>query len=168
MKALGFDVRGNLLPADLIEIAFEELEKIFVEGERESVTRKELFEHYREYLIRLSELLEYPFFQWLDGSFISRKMNPRDIDLISGISYRDYQKNVRIFEKEFISFEVRKKYGIDAYIVPIYPEGHPKRMITESDLLYWRNLFGKTKVNRAGKQFKKGFVQINFSHDSGE
>jgi len=31
--------------------------------------------------------------------------------------------------------------------------------------LYWRNLFGKTKVNSAKKQFEKGIIQLNFTQN---
>lgn len=30
-------------------------------------------------------------------------------------------------------------------------------------MAYWYNWFSKTKANRAGKKFAKGFVEINFS-----
>ena len=41
-------------------------------------------------------------------------------------------------------------------------ENHEKNIYTRSDLLYWRTLFGKTRVNRAKKQYEKGLIQLNF------
>lgn len=160
---LQFDIRGNLLPYEITELSTEDFQNSFILPFQDDSTRNELFKKYLFYLNDLKELITHNFFQWIDGSFISQKKNPKDIDLVTIVDYRDYEKNISTLSQKFISFNARKGYGIDAYIVCNYPENHPKRFFTQSDLLYWMNLFEKTKVNKAKQQFKKGFVQINFN-----
>ena len=104
------------------------------------------------------------FYQWIDGSFVSNKQNPKDIDFITILDHQDYDNN-KLLEKDFASFAGRKRCKVDTYIVSNYPENHKKYVFSKSDLLYWRNLFGKTRVNRAKKQFEKGIIQLNFNRN---
>lgn len=159
---LNFDIRGNLKPYRIIELELSEFVEHFVSSFNPDTTRGELFKNYQGYLTDLNATLSYSFFQWIDGSFITTKRNPKDIDLVSFIDYRDYEKSTRILEAKFSARKARQSYQVDAYIVPIYPEDHKKHAIYHSDSLYWRNLFGKTRVNRAKRQFEKGIVQLNF------
>jgi len=159
---LNFDIRGNLKPYEVIEISMEYFQETFVNAFDEESIRQELFENYNQYMKDFSELITKDFFQWIDGSYVSNKKKPRDIDLITVLDYRDYEENKAILEKEFASLAGRKKYKVDAYVVANYPENHKNHIFTKSDLLYWRNLFGKTRVNRAKKQFEKGIIQLNF------
>lgn len=121
-----------------------------------------LYHNFLNYFDQISSLLEYDFSIWIDGSFISKKENPNDIDLVTIIDFRDYDFNKSIFETRFQPANVRKEFGVDGYIIRKYPKKHPKHFFTHSDSLYWKSLFGKTKVNRAKKQFPKGIIQLNF------
>lgn len=159
---LSFDIRGNLKPYEVIQVSMEVFQDTFVNAFDEESARQELFEYYNQYMKDLSGLITRDFFQWIDGSYISNKVKPNDIDLITVIDYRDYEENQDILEREFASFAGRKKYQVDGYILANYPENHKKHIFTKSDLLYGRNLFGKTRVNRAKKQFEKGIIQLNF------
>lgn len=113
----------------------------------------------------LSLLISKSFYQWIDGRFVSQKREPKDIDLVTILDFEDYEQHKNTLEKDFASFSGRKKYQVDAYIVANYPESHGKHIFTRSDLLYWKSLFGKTKVNRAKRQFEKGIIQLNFIKD---
>lgn len=162
---LSFDTRGNLKPYDIIELSLPEFTEYFVNSFNPDTTRKELFDKYQNYLADLNEVLRHRFFQWIDGSFITTTRNPKDIDLVSFVDYRDYEKSKKIIENRFSPRNSRETYTVDAYIAPKYPEGHRKYVIYHSDSLYWRNLFGKTRVNRAKRQFEKGIVQLNFEQN---
>ena len=99
--------------------------------------------------------------QWIDGSFISTKIDPRDIDLVNLIDFRLVDR----YEKEMMAFIKRagkENYGIDGYIIKIYPSGHEKFARTKSDLIYWQNWFSISRRNRRKQRFPKGFVEINF------
>ena len=158
-----FDIRGHLTPYKIIEAPIESLQTMFVDSFEENSIRHELWQNYNSYMDELSKVINHDFSQWIDGSFISKKQKPKDIDFITILDYRDYESSRTYLEKEFASFAGRKNFKVDAYIVSSYPKSHKKHIFTRSDLLYWRNLFGKTKVNRARKQYEKGFIQLNFN-----
>lgn len=82
-----FDIRGNLQAKPFIELSSSETEQFFVTPFDNTSKRHVLFEEYKRYTHDLRLLLDCPFYQWLDGSFISNKHNPGDIDLISFIDY---------------------------------------------------------------------------------
>ncbi len=108
----------------------------------------------------LAKLTTKNFYQWIDGSFISTKINPKDIDIVTILNFEDYEKNKADLSQKFISHNARKQYEVDANIVSEYPENHKKHFFTQSDLLYWMNLFEKTKVNRRKQQFKKDLFKL--------
>ena len=162
---LSFDIRGNLQPYEIIKVGLDEFQEYFVKSFESDSSRHEIFEKYLVYLQDLQKIIEGDFFQWIDGSFVSTKFAPRDIDLLTVIHYKDYEKNVKEIENRFASFNARKIYQVDAYVMADYPDSHSKHVFTQTDLLYWKNLFGQTRVSRSKKQFPKGFIQINFLKD---
>lgn len=162
---LNFDVRGNLKLYEIIELSMEDFKNIFVNSFAEDSRRHELFEKYLIYLDNFREVIRGDFFQWINGSFVTTKYDPKDIDLVSVIHYQDYEKNIEELRKRLTSSNARRLFEVDAYIVADYPESHKKYSFTKSDLVYWRNLFGQTKANRARKKYPKRFIQINFIAD---
>ena len=103
------------------------------------------------------------FIQWVDGSFVSNKENPNDIDFVNLIDFDIYKKNEQIIESKFRKYGAKNHYKrIDAYAVKVYPEGHSKETITNFDLVYWQNWFTKTKKNRMKRNFPKGFIELRF------
>jgi len=131
---LTFDNRGDLKPYKINGISIEEFRHIYVDAFSENDRRSELFKYYQKYTDDLSRLMANDFYQWIDGSYLSNKQIPRDIDVVSILHYQDYENDT-----------------------------HKKHIFTKSDLAYWQDLFSKTKVNRSKRQYPKGFIQINFS-----
>ncbi|WP_394343505.1 DUF6932 family protein [Flavobacterium ustbae] len=52
-------------------------------------------------------------------------------------------------------------YGVDAYIIEVYPQGHKHNIRFLSDKAYWLDRFTKTRRIR-GNKLSKGFLEINF------
>ena len=97
--------------------------------------------------------------QWINGSFISTKINPRDIDLVNLIDY----KLVSTYETELKRFTTslgKEEYGVDGYIVKVYPEEHKEYTRMESTLIYWQNWFSTSRRNRSKKAFSKRICRI--------
>ena len=162
---LNFDIRGNLKPYEKVELDIKNLIEIFVNNFEDSTTRNEIYENYTQYLKDFENEVTPNFIQWIDGSFISNKENPRDIDFVTIIDFDVYQKNEQIIETKFRRYGAKANYKrIDAYTVKNYPENHKRRNITEFDLVYWRGWFTETKKNRAKKKFKKGFIELKFGN----
>ena len=115
-----------------------------------------------DYTNELSTLLTKPYHQWIDGSFVSTKATPQDIDLITVVHYQDYEEQAIEIGSRFSGSKARELYQVDAYIVADYLESHRKFVFAKSDKLYWISLFSKTRVNRAKRQHDKGLIQLNF------
>lgn len=162
---LNYDLRGNLIPYEKTEIEYDDFKDFFIDKFEDSVTRIEIFNNYNQYLINFQEEITPNFIQWINGSFVSNKTNPRDIDFVTLIDYEVYEKNEQLIESKFRKNGAKNHFeSIDAYCVKFYPEGHKKSSISEFDLVYWRNWFSETKKNRAKKKFPKGFIEIKFGN----
>lgn len=159
---LTFDARGNLKPYAITEVSQEAFREALVDAFEPGSSRHVLYQRYSRYTHELSRLLNESYHQWIDGSFVSTKINPKDIDLVTMINYQDYEKHQGRIDAAFVGGKARKHFQVDAYVVPVYPEDHRKSVFIVSDQVYWQSLFGRTRMSRAKKQYQKGFVQPNF------
>jgi hypothetical protein len=73
-------------------------------------------------------------------------------------------EKVDIIKREFIRDDALKKYGLDAYLLIVYPEDHKLRTYTKSDILYWNDWFTKSRKNKRGKRYPKGYVELEFRY----
>lgn len=161
---LEFDIRGYLRPYKRVKLDSEEFKTFFVDPFDENSERHEIFKNYEKYTYDFSKKITPNFTQWINGSFVSKKKNPNDIDLVNLVDYKLTVEKEEIIRSAFLNSSVLKNYGIDAYLVAIYPENHKLHSWTVSDLLYWNHWFSKSKMNKAKKHFPKGYIEINFNH----
>jgi hypothetical protein len=151
-----FDIYGNLQPAEIILTDWVTFEKMFVESFPGSATRSDLFNNFADYVTNAKQIFGTSFYQWIDGSFITNKLNPRDIDFVTFVNFDVYYAN----ESEIDRLrELRNigKFGMDGYFVPIYPDQHPKRFLYEADQLQWQYLFQRSRSDR-----KKGIIELKY------
>ena len=156
---LNFDVRGNLTPYQAIPSKIKEFKKYLVD-EIDSDSRADNYKKYIKYSNDLKALLgKAEMKQWVNGSFVTKKRNPKDIDLITFIDSATIQK---LGDKlgEFIGTRSNESYGVDAYIIEVYPPNSKNAFRTEFDTVEWLYLFSHTKKNRRGQVFEKGFLEI--------
>lgn len=91
---------------------------------------------------------------------MTKKVNPGDIDFISFIdSAIINQLGSKLDDFKYPNSE--KKYGVDAYIIEEFPEGHQKRAVFVHDMAYWIDLFTKTRRIH-GNRLSKGFLEVSF------
>jgi hypothetical protein len=136
------------------KLSWEYFVNIFVD-EPKMAKRYKIFKEYNTYLEDLNIIVgECSYSQWIDGSFVTKKTNPNDIDLVT-------------FLPEDIFFKVETKLSaltkprvqilynglIDAYILPD----------TEANRNAWYFEFsrvkGRNKKPIPGK--KKGFIELH-------
>lgn len=157
---LKFDSRGNLTPSSNIRCSLQLFHETFVHN-IPSPIREELFNNFQKYSLMLKDLLKSELLTvWIDGSYTTMKTSPSDIDLVIFISHT----LVENFEQDLEDFKFPNsliKFGLDAYIVKVYPEHHKNYHLYISDELYWRGLFEKNKRNRRGIKIPKGFIEID-------
>lgn len=158
---LQFNNRGHLIPGTVIKSTIQELEHEFVEN-IPSASRKKIFEKYCNYSDCLKVVCQNkPLIQWINGSFTTKKTEPGDIDIVTFIDYAILFNSGKLFEQFAYPYS-EQTYEVDAYIVPFYPEGHRLRFLFTSDRLDWLDRFNKTWINRLGKRYAKGFLEINY------
>ena len=157
---LTFNHSELLVPDHKINCTLQEFECAFVLNVP-SLKRKEIFDAYVKYsedfkkVCNLDELI-----QWINGSFVTKKVNPGDIDLVTFINYDVIQKlGSKLDDFKFPNSEII--YGVDAYIVEVYPETHSDQYRYISDKAYWMDRFTKTRRVR-GNRLSKGFLEVKF------
>lgn len=155
-KELKFNKQGLLVPADIIEVELSTFKAYFVDAFPNSKTRKSLFENYLRYIYRFQDDVFPIFEQWINGSFVTKKENPNDIDLVTFLNFRAYEaRGDKILDK-FWTFSLEEQ-GIDSYIVKEFPEHHTfrKEYLDFQKIWYERYIFGKHDI-------PKGFIKIKF------
>jgi len=88
-----------------------------------------------------------------------KKSEPGDIDLVAFIDFAiiealgDSLTNYKYPASAAI-------FGVDAYIVKIYPKNHKYYSLYIGDQSYWMDHFSKTRRNRVRNKLQKGFLEI--------
>ncbi len=144
-----FDDLGYIIPYEVNELTLEEFERTFViDSERER-----LFKALLNLILDLKNFGVGEFYAWVDGSFVTKKRIPGDIDLVCFISHLVYDKIDR--ERPFL----REKYEstLDIFFTQDFPENHVDFRYTALDQIKWKEAFCFDRVNR-----KKGIIQLNF------
>lgn len=151
----GLLVPGNNIPSDILE-----LEKVFVTNIH-TTKRRELFDNYLLYSKSLKELCNgIKIVQWIDGSFVTQKSAPADINVVSFIDF----SVIDVINDSLIDYKhpaCQIIFGVDAYIVKIYPSDHKIYPLFLADRAYWMSHFNRTRRNRIGNKLQKGFLEIN-------
>ncbi len=159
LTMLEFNLKGFLVPDKNIRSSIEEFETVFVNS-IQSVKRKELFNNYISYSTALKQLCNgVDFKQWIDGSYVTKKMEPNDIDLVTFLDF-SIVESLGDSLSDYKYPASQNLFGVDAYIVKIYPQGHKYHLLYQSDIAYWINQFNQTQRNRIGKKQPKGFLEI--------
>jgi len=160
---LKFDTRGNLKPYEKVDLTMDDFEEFFLLNFKTSKSRAIVFETFKRYISDLCNEVSKEFTLWINGSFVTNKINPNDIDLVILLDYIVYEKKENLIERKFRKYGQENMYkGVDAYFVRSYPRNHERFWATKYDLVYWGNWFSKTKKNRKKQRFDKGFVVSEF------
>ncbi|MEK7256370.1 MAG: hypothetical protein AAB316_16570 [Bacteroidota bacterium] len=85
-----FDQNGNLTPSTAIETSVDECQEYLVKKFQTSISRAAIFENYLRYLENFKREITEDFFQFVNGSFATRKPNPNDLDVVTFIDFKVY------------------------------------------------------------------------------
>lgn len=154
-----FNEHGLLTPAEGISTTIDDVYNVFVRPFSASETRARLFQEWMTYNRMLRQELGEGFVQWVDGSFVTQKLNPKDIDIVSFIPSYLFRK----FEKrlDYYWTDNWEREGIDAYLVEQYSEHHPNYTEYSIQFETWKKLYTKTKVGDKPPGSTKGFLIVN-------
>ena len=82
MEKLEFDRQGYLKPYEKIGMTLEEFQVFFVDNFPQSKTRALIFEQYLQFIEDFKQNITLEFEHWLDGSFLTQKLHPNDLDFV--------------------------------------------------------------------------------------
>lgn len=113
---MDFNEYGNLNSGIIKIDDIKLVEEFLVDGFPESLTRKELFEKFKEFL---ADKIDWEVFSrvWIDGSFCSEKANPRDIDCVLFFNPLPHLRDKAI-EIQQQKLEIENEYLVDFYSIP--------------------------------------------------
>lgn len=134
-----FDQRGNLQPYEKIRLNFDEFEVFFVDKFPNNDQRKQIFDNYLKFVNDFSAKVSSSFIQWINGSFVTAKEHPNDIDFVTIINHEIFESKETLIHENFRLERAKKNYGVDAYTVRQYPKEHKKYVLYHSDWVYWYN-----------------------------
>ncbi len=158
-----FDTSGHLLPYQKLTFTPDEFRRVFVDGFPNNITRRTIYADYQRFVTDLQSLISPTFTHWIDGSFVTMKNDPADLDVVTFLDHGLIEQHEALIRERFKRTLARQYYPfIDAYIVDVYAENHPSHFFTLSDEAYWLNWFTKTKPTRWRQALPKGFVSIQY------
>lgn len=156
-----FDVFGHLFPYEVIQSDLITFEAVFVTASPASQTRNQIYEAFTTYMGQLREVVGEGFFVWVDGSFVTRKLNPRDIDFVTFLDFDLYAKHeVNLEALRQLRFE--RGSLTDGFFVKVYPQNHPNRKFYELDRAEWLFDFGRSRTRHNTPFRNKGLVELTF------
>jgi hypothetical protein len=109
----------------------------------------------------MKELLvwERPAELWINGSFLTEKENPEDIDftiLLDAVGVNRPVGGLALLTRLNLPGSFKASHFCDVYLCPVYPEGHAKRRVTVENMAYWHKWWGH---DRSGNP--KGYIRIS-------
>lgn len=118
-----------------------------VTGIKGSIRRSLIMDRLTEVIRKLSEagiIGEI----WLDGSFVTEKIDPDDVDTLLRISSDQYDSDVatRTIVDWASAAELKETHSCDAYKWIEYSAGHPLFPDSQDSRRYWTDFFGVCAV----------------------
>lgn len=151
-----FNEFGLLTPAEKNQSDPTEFEHEFVKNIYND-RRAYLYTCYLNYSSALKTVCgDIELHQWINGSFVTKRKMPGDIDLVTFIDTRIIAaRSTQLADFKFSASLSR--FNVDAYIIEVFSAGHVNAFFTESDKTYWYDLFTKTKRDFRAANYPKDF-----------
>ena len=160
---LNFDIRGNLYPATIVTIEWADFVQCFVTDFPDSITRKRLSTNFIEFINRIQQNFNQEEFKvWIDGSFVSQKLDPRDIDAVFMLDFKVCERYKSVLDNQFFIKELKFSKGLDLYYSCEYPTNHKRHFLSHLNHLYWQDVYGSTRKDDNDRQHSKGFIELKF------
>lgn len=81
---------------------------------------------------------------WVDGSFLTEKIDPRDVDVVLRLepSFVDEASEDQLAVIDWLRIDLKTDYQCDSYVFVEYPKGHDLEGEGERIRDYWIKQFG--------------------------
>ena len=153
---LKFDEDGHLIPYEIIETTWEEFTHVFVKELQNKRHRRKLLENYERYLLEIRQNMPVAFFQWVNGSFVTKKKHPGDIDMVTFLPYDLMVKKGSFVEQ--MRRTSKSRCNIDGFFAPVAKWNHRYYESCQREEQRWKNLFGSSREG-----LPKGIIKLNFT-----
>ena len=146
-----------LLAPGFHELGIDGVKRLCVDRFAQSLTRRLIMKNLHE-LIEMAQREEIRGIFWIDGSFLTDKLNPDDVDLVLVIEQSEFRKmtpRARKFFDWFKSTDLYPDYKCDNYH---FIQGGPVE--NEYTYAYWLRQFGFNRPATA----MKGLAVVNIPY----
>jgi len=159
-------VDHGLLPDGVYGCQREDIAARFVEAVPDSDTRSDIWKRFLDFN-QQAEGVGMHAVQWIDGSFVSSKSDPKDIDIVNWVEAGVYNRlapDVHTYIDNVLSGNFAyNKWRTDSRWIPVFPADHPLHGKYLEVRDYWKKQWGLTRDKpRDGDPppgVKKGFLR---------
>jgi hypothetical protein len=159
------DQSTGCLPANpkFHDATTEEVGAAFADGFADSQTRPAIFAAYLAHIERWRPLVgQEPREQWMDGSFMTDKLDPGDVDFVTFLPEEVVnqvpQSDRGTLVNLFAGPATPEGDLCHAFVVTVATPGTPQERATERQRRYWERWFGHQRPERGG--YAKGIVRL--------
>jgi len=157
LQMLGAD---GFLPGGRHQVTDDEFRHHFVDAFAGSRNRRRLFLRWQQHRKALLGLVPIEA-QWLNGSYVTAKPEPGDIDVVSlidGPTFEALPEGERLLVNSLLAGKQTKAvWSMDSYGVLLYPDGHPGKSTTEHWLVHWDWEWSRV---RGDDDALKGYLEV--------
>lgn len=151
---------NGLLPVGRHQVTVEQFRQHFVDAFPASKTRGRLFRRWLQHRESLMSVIAVRS-QWIDGSFVTAKTDPGDIDLVSfmdGVTFDGLAPGLRGMVAGLVAGkETKAVWLMDSFAVYEYPTDDP-RVDVVADLTAWWDAFWQRSRDEDG--LVKGYLEV--------
>ncbi|UJP40818.1 DUF6932 family protein [Cellulomonas palmilytica] len=151
---------NGYLPVGRHVVTAEEFKQHFVDAFPESKTRARLHRRWERHLEALTSVIPVEA-QWIDGSFVTGKVDPGDIDLVTFIDGPQYDALAPGLQSMVAALLAGKQtkavWGMDSYPAFRYPQGHPAQPLADDGINEWHEFWQK---QREQDGLVKGYLEV--------
>lgn len=151
-----YDTRGNLQPAEIHETTPDKLREKHVINFPNSLKRPAIYAGWQKYVAEFASEVSPTFQQWIGGSFITKKEDPRDIDVVNFVPPEVLTAAVNRFDESYGS---KEKFMVDGRTIAVYPEGSPCYELGRWQRAHWLKFFTHDKQGN-----EIGLLSMEFGH----
>lgn len=152
-----FDAAGSL-PAGRYPATIDEVEQSFVIPFAASLTRADLFAGWKRLRQEIRAIVPVEM-EWIDGSFVTAKLDPGDIDVVSFIradalgtlSMPDRQQLLPLVQGP----ASKPTHRCDSYLVAVFALGHPLEGQYLRERGYWDRQWSRDRTRP-----EKGYIDV--------
>ena len=163
-----FDADTGCLPCEprFHDATVEEVHQALVTNMPESQRRPQIFEAYLQHKASSTAILGgAKREQWMDGSFTTKKPEPRDMDFVTWVPAEELSQVAPEYRRALINLftgqYTRQASLVHSFLCCIFPPGHPNKHIEGRNRAYWTKWFGQEWTVQEGVEvIEKGIVRL--------